>query len=104
MRPPILGLFPKVVPEGGYEHNGQFLPAGTDVCVNMASLLRSTELFGADADVFRPERFLVDEEKRKQMQQSVDLVFGYGQHLCLGKHIAFMELYKVTFEVCNNRC
>lgn len=101
MRPPILGLFPKVVPSEGIELHGQKLPAGTWLCMNLSALLRSTSLFGDDADVFRPERFLeLGETERAEMRRNVEMVFGYGQHQCLGKPIALMELHKVIFEVC----
>jgi cytochrome P450 len=100
MRPPLLGLFPKVVPTPGDCFHGKHIPAGTSICMNTSSLLRSTSLFGADADVFRPERFIaLDKAKRSEMERNVELAFGYGQWMCAGKTIAFMELNKVIFEV-----
>ncbi|KAJ5179054.1 cytochrome P450 [Penicillium capsulatum] len=103
MRPPILGTFPKVVPDGGVEYHGKFIPAGTNMCMNTSSLLCSKELFGNDADIFRPERFTeLSEEDRSAMKRSVDLAFGHGQNQCLGKHIALMELFKITFELLRN--
>jgi cytochrome P450 len=103
MRPAILGLFPKTVPAGESPvFHGKILPPGTDVCMNMSALLQSTDLFGADAAVFRPERFMeVDEERRKQMEQDVEMSFGYGGWVCAGKNIAMMDMVKVVFEVCS---
>ncbi|CAN9270111.1 unnamed protein product [Alternaria alternata] len=101
MRPPILGLFPKIVPldESPIFHE-KLLPPGTAVCMNMSSMLQSTALFGADADVFRPERFTeADEETRRQMELDVEMVFGYGGWVCAGKNIAMMDIAKVVFEV-----
>lgn len=101
MRPPILSFFPKVVPanESPVFH-GKMLPPGTSVGMNMSSMLRSTALYGADAEVFRPERFLeVDNETRKRMELDVEMVFGYGGWVCAGKTIAMMEIAKVVFEV-----
>ncbi|KAI6296804.1 Cytochrome P450 monooxygenase aba1 [Pyricularia oryzae] len=100
MRPPLLGLLPKVVPAGGDTLAGHHVPAGTAVCVNASSLLRSEALFGPDTDVFRPGRFLdlQDPEARAAMQRNVELAFGSGQWQCVGKTIAFMELHKVVFE------
>ena len=103
MRPPILGLFPKIVPldESPIFHE-KLLPPGTAVCMNMSSMLQSTALFGADADVFRPERFTeADEETRRQMELDVEMVFGYGGWVCAGKNIAMMDIAKVVFEVCS---
>ncbi|KAK7959300.1 uncharacterized protein PG986_004154 [Apiospora aurea] len=49
MRPPLLGLLAKVVPAGGDTLAGKHVPAGTAICTNVSSLLRSTKMFGADA-------------------------------------------------------
>lgn len=76
------------------------MPAETAICANLSSLLRSEKIFEADADTFRPERFLqVDEVARCGMQQAIELSFGSGQWMCTGKNIALMELYKVVFEL-----
>lgn len=102
MRPPLLGFWPKVVPAGGDQFHGKHIPEGTSIGVNHSSLLRSTSLFGADSDVFDPNRFLrADVAGRKEMERNVELAFGYGQWMCAGKQIAFMELFKVVFEVGN---
>ncbi|KAM0123762.1 hypothetical protein ACHAO1_011221 [Botrytis cinerea] len=100
MRPPLLGLFPKIVPDGGEEFHGMFIPAGTAICMNTSSLLRSTALFGDDAEVYRPERFMeLEKSKRGEMERNVELAFGYGQYMCVGKTVAFMELNKSIFEI-----
>lgn len=101
MRPPLLGLLPKVVPKGGDTLAGQRVPAGTAICANASSLLRSEALFGPETDVFRPARFLdlPDDDARAAMQRNVELAFGWGQWQCVGKTIAFMELHKIVFEV-----
>jgi len=52
--------------------------------------------------MFRPERWLEtweDEERPRAMNGAVDLVFGYGRYLCLGKLMAAMELNKVFVEL-----
>ncbi|RYO81973.1 hypothetical protein DL766_003474 [Monosporascus sp. MC13-8B] len=103
MRPPLLGLLPKVVPAGGDTFYGQHVPAGTAVCMNTSSLLRSKNMFGEDAGIFRPERFMeLGNEARSTMERNVELIFGYGQWQCVGKTIAFMELNKSIFEVLRN--
>lgn len=100
MRPPLLGLWPKVVPAGGDTFHGKYLPAGTSVGVNHSALLRSTCLFGDDADVYNPDRFMrLEPCRRREMERNVELAFGYGQWMCAGKSIALMELNKVVFEV-----
>lgn len=101
MRPPVLGLLPKVVPAGGDTLGGQWVPGGTNVCSNTGALLRSRSLFGPDADVFRPERFteLEGASSRRDMERNVELAFGSGQWQCVGRRIAFMNLSKTIFEV-----
>ncbi|KAK3937750.1 cytochrome P450 [Diplogelasinospora grovesii] len=100
MRPPAPGLYPKSVPPQGDVIHGKFIPGGTAVGMNTAALVRSTALFGPDADLFRPERFLeVDADTRAEMERNVELVFGYGRWMCAGKPVAFMELNKIFFEL-----
>ncbi|KAI0385461.1 HET-domain-containing protein [Hypomontagnella monticulosa] len=103
MRPVSVGLLSKQVPLGGDIVDGIFLLGGVSVGMNMTSLLRSKSLFGDDANLFRPERFLDVEGKAcAEMQHNVDLTFGYGRWICAGKLIAMMELNKIYFEVRNN--
>ncbi|KAK7757415.1 hypothetical protein SLS62_000428 [Diatrype stigma] len=95
-----LGFNPKVVPPEGDTIHGKFIPGGTSVGMNLASLMRSKSLFGADAGMFRPERFLeIGGAARSEMQRNVELNFGYGRWMCAGKPLAFMELNKVFFEL-----
>lgn len=99
-----LGFNPKVVPPEGDTIHGKFIPGGTCIGMNFASLMRSKKLFGDDADMFRPERFLeINEAARSEMQRNVELNFGYGRWMCAGKPLALMELNKVFFEVCVHR-
>ena len=100
LRSPAPGLYPKTVPPEGDVVHGKFIPGGTAIGMNTSSILQSKVMFGKDADLFRPERFLeADEAKRIEMERNVELIFGYGRWMCAGKPIAFMELNKVFFEV-----
>ncbi|KAI1864025.1 uncharacterized protein JN550_009045 [Neoarthrinium moseri] len=100
MRPPAPGLYPKTVPPEGDVIHGKFIPGGTAIGMNTASLFSSITHFGNDADVFRPERFTeATEAQRTEMERLVELGFGYGRFMCAGKAVALMELYKVFFEL-----
>ena len=61
---------------------------------------RSTNIFGPDANVFRPGRWLdVPEAQLTQMERNNELIFGYGRFKCLGQSVALLELNKVFVEV-----
>jgi hypothetical protein len=63
--------------------------------------MRLKNIFGEDADVFRPERWLeAGEEERKRMEGVVGLCFGWGKYSCLGRRVAEVESGKVLVEVC----
>lgn len=98
--PPVASLISKVAPPDGDTYNGIFIPGGTRIGYSAWALHHSKTMYGADADVFRPERWLEAKgEKLDSMKRSQELVFGYGKYGCLGKTIAFLELNKVFVEV-----
>ncbi|KAI4865910.1 cytochrome P450 [Hypoxylon rubiginosum] len=100
IRPITTNMLSKEVPKGGDTIDGKFIPAGTAIGVNISSMLRSKAVFGEDADMFRPERFLeVDATTRSELQRHVELTFGYGRWMCAGKSIALMEMNKIFFEL-----
>lgn len=90
----------KEVPKGGDVLHGKFVPGGTRIAHSTWSILRNTSVFGDDADLFRPERWLKAEPtKRAQMEKTTELVFGHGRWGCAGKSVAFLELNKIFVEV-----
>ncbi|KAH8657852.1 cytochrome P450 [Xylariales sp. PMI_506] len=100
MAPPLMAGFPKQVPPGGDVVCGKALPAGTAVHVNFIALMRHESVFGQDANVFRPERFLeCDEATRLKMVKVIDLNFGHGRWLCLGRVLALIEMNKIFVEL-----
>ncbi|KAI1205010.1 cytochrome P450 [Annulohypoxylon truncatum] len=103
IRPVTTSMIAKEVPREGDTINGKFIPGGMIVGSNFQSLLRSKALFGEDADVFRPERYLeLDQKACAEMERNVELSFGYGRWMCAGKPIALMELNKIFFELLRN--
>jgi cytochrome P450 len=101
MWPPVQGLGFKRVPPGGDVISGLFVPGGTEVGQGFFAIGRSVAVWGDDADIFRPERWLeADDERLRVMNAAVDTHFGAGKYSCLGKPIAMMELTKAVFEVC----
>lgn len=100
--PPVTGLMPTVVPPGGDVICGIHLPEGTEVGWSAFGVQHNKEVYGLDAETFRPERWLEvkDEEHLRAMNSTWELVFKYGKWQCLGRSVALMELNKVFVEVC----
>ncbi len=127
MHPPFVGLpFKEVPPQGDTLPDGRFVPGGVRIAPSIWALTRLPDVFGADIDVFRPERWLAgesrfgeDEEEEEgegegeageesketeaehilRMRRTLDLIFGYGRWACAGKSLAFLELNKTIFEM-----
>lgn len=79
--PPAFGLLPKVVPPKGDVLGGQFVPGGTKIAFNSWMGMRRTDVFGADVDVFRPERWTeASPDDLRKMQRVVDQIFGWGRY------------------------
>ncbi|KAK0636053.1 cytochrome P450 [Bombardia bombarda] len=98
--PPASGAFFKTVPPGGDMINGMFIPEGTQIGSSPFGIHHSKKTFGADAELFRPERWLeADEQQLALMTNTVDLVFHHGKYQCLGKTVAMMEFDKVFVEL-----
>ncbi|KAJ9644915.1 hypothetical protein H2204_001377 [Knufia peltigerae] len=93
---PAVGLnITRKVPLGGAELGCHKLPGGTEVAVNGWVLHRDTSIFGEDAEVFRPERWIEgDKENIKRMERCM-FQFGGGSHVCIGRHLALLEMNKV---------
>ncbi|KAF3021124.1 hypothetical protein E8E14_013600 [Neopestalotiopsis sp. 37M] len=92
---PAVGLnITRHVPKDGVELDGVFLAGGTRVAVNGWVLHRDKDIFGEDADVYRPERWLEDEEMAKKMDRFM-FQFGGGAHVCIGRNLALLEINKV---------
>lgn len=100
--PPVAGLLPKKTPPGaGDVLAGKYVPPGTEIGWNAWGVMHDRATFGADADVFRPERWLdtADEAKVARMVEAQGVVFGAGKHGCLGRGVAMLELDKAVAEL-----
>ena len=91
---------------------GKFLPEGTVVGCNAWTVHRDKNIYGADADDFRPERWMASEgskditneakiqakieAKRNQIRrmENLSFAFGGGPRVCIGKNIAMLEIIK----------
>ncbi|KAF2469384.1 cytochrome P450 oxidoreductase [Lindgomyces ingoldianus] len=97
--PPEMQLRERMAPPEGDFIGGYNIPGGTYVGFN-AIALQHNKIYGEDTEVYRPERwFDKDEERRKQMQRTLDLMFSHGSSKCLGLDIAYMEMNKLVVEL-----
>lgn len=80
------------MPPGGTSIAGRYIPAGKVVGVNAWVAHRNHEVYGEDADDFRPERWL--KEDTSDMYRCF-LSFGSGSRTCLGKNISLLEMSKL---------
>ncbi|OTB02447.1 hypothetical protein M426DRAFT_13424 [Hypoxylon sp. CI-4A] len=96
IHPPFGMHLERVTPPEGLEVCGQKLPAGTIVGMNAWVVHRDPDVFGADADSWRPERWLEGDEARIKKMDASLLTFGAGHRTCLGKHISYLEIFKLV--------
>ncbi|PYI06870.1 cytochrome P450 pisatin demethylase [Aspergillus sclerotiicarbonarius CBS 121057] len=90
--------FPRVVQpgaEGIIPSLSSPLPVGTTVSANTYVLGRSRELWGDDVDEWTPQRWLGDDEHRRQMETKF-VAFSKGPRGCIGRDLALLVLAKAV--------
>ena len=97
MHPAVGLLLERIVPKQGVTLCGQFIPAGTIVGINPWVVHRSKEVFGEDATLYRPERWLEAEGEQLKLMERTNFAFGYphSARVCVGKNISLLEMYKL---------
>ncbi|KAL8680910.1 MAG: hypothetical protein Q9186_002922 [Xanthomendoza sp. 1 TL-2023] len=94
----------RVVPKEGLAlPDGAFIQPGTIVGMHPWVINRNHSIFGRDADFFIPERWLQKEHEdpftfttRVSLMKNTMLSFGAGKRACIGKHLAFLNIYKIV--------
>ncbi|KAJ2968651.1 hypothetical protein NUW58_g10177 [Xylaria curta] len=92
----------RVVPEGGATISGRFFPANTIVGINSWVAHRNTQIFGADADEFNPERWLISDKDKLAAMNRQWIPFGMGSRTCIGRHISTLEISKLIPRIVND--
>ncbi|TVY68046.1 Cytochrome P450 monooxygenase [Fusarium oxysporum f. sp. cubense] len=94
---PAAGLMlERIVPARGLEVNGHHIPGGTIVGVNAWVLHRNKDIFGHDADRWRPSRWIEASTEQKRRMENYMFAFGAGSRTCIGKNISLLEMYKMV--------
>lgn len=75
---------------------GHQIPGGTIVGCNPWVVHRHPEVFGADPDTFRPERWIQAKPDQLREMKASMLQFGAGARTCIGKNISLLEIYKLV--------
>ncbi|KAI0907317.1 cytochrome P450 [Ustulina deusta] len=88
-----IGL-PRQIPEGspGIHLHGYYFPAGTVLSVPTYTIHHSKEIWGKDADEFRPERW----ENATPRQRNAFIPFSHGPRSCVGRNVAEMEMKMIA--------
>ncbi|OTA57976.1 benzoate 4-monooxygenase [Hypoxylon sp. EC38] len=88
-----IGL-PRVIPADsqGVEFRGHYFPPGTVLSVPTYTIHHSREIWGPDAEEFRPERW--DEVTPRQRNAFVP--FSTGPRACVGRNVAEMEMKMIA--------
>ncbi|KAM0753089.1 cytochrome P450 [Meredithblackwellia eburnea MCA 4105] len=71
---------------------GEVFPAGTILSVPSYSIHHLESVWGPDAREYRPERWLEDAEKAKELEKALN-IFSVGPRSCVGRNVAMMELF-----------
>ncbi|KAK3501419.1 putative benzoate 4-monooxygenase cytochrome P450 [Neurospora crassa] len=85
-----IGL-PRQIPHDaaqGVHIQGYYLPPGTVLSVPTYSIHHSKEIWGPDADEFKPERW----ERLTARQKNAFIPFSHGPRSCVGRNVAEMEM------------
>ncbi|KZT27192.1 cytochrome P450 [Neolentinus lepideus HHB14362 ss-1] len=82
------------------------VPEGTSIIISVAAYNRDKSLWGADADVFNPDRWLDTENKQKK-SISVGVIgnlmtFSSGLRSCIGWRFAMTEMQCFLVDLVNN--
>ncbi|KAK3669749.1 hypothetical protein LTR78_010377 [Recurvomyces mirabilis] len=83
------------VPEGGLECSGWFIRPGSVVGINAWSAHYNQNIFGHDANEFKPERWINRDKEGLRAMEAYWMPFGFGARTCLGRHISMLEISKL---------
>nr|GAT60764.1 cytochrome P450 monooxygenase [Mycena chlorophos] len=69
-----------------------YIPAGTKVPFSTMAMHKNKDLWGPDADIWDPDRFLDERNQRVVSNPFMFLPFSAGPRICLGQQFAYHEI------------
>lgn len=97
MYPSIPAPLYRIVPAGGLSVDGHLISPGTVVGISSLAQNRDTAIFGKDAGVFNPDRWLGDESEARYMEAALFNFGGSGPRSCSGRDLALVSKTPVMF-------
>lgn len=99
----ILPLSRPIRTESGELMHEVFVPKGTRIIASIAAYNRNKDMWGEDADVFNPDRWLdgIAKDKKESATGAYAslLTFGGGPRTCLGWRFAVIEIQVFLVEI-----
>lgn len=92
-------MVPRLAKKGGTVVLGHFVPEGAHLSATPWITGRDFAMYGEDAELFRPERWLEASSEQLQMWRKYNFQFGYSTRACAGKEIGLMGVYKLSLQV-----
>ncbi|KIW65684.1 hypothetical protein, variant 2 [Phialophora macrospora] len=101
LRPLVFNPMEREVPANGpgIQVAGVYIPPGTVVAVNTHALNREPTVWGEHPNEYRPERWIECNEAQLQRMERANLFFSAGRRVCIGQHVAWIEMKKVLPEL-----
>ncbi|KAK3209659.1 hypothetical protein GRF29_44g260760 [Pseudopithomyces chartarum] len=75
------------------------ISTGTEVGINTWLAHYDEDVWGPDAQQFRPERWIETSPERLKVMESHFLPFGVGSRTCIGRHIGHLEMSKLLPQI-----
>ncbi|KAI1428439.1 cytochrome P450 [Xylaria sp. FL1777] len=73
----------RLVPAGGATIAGMYFPEGTTVGCLPAAIHLNKDIFGDDVEVFRPERWLTNDQEQLRVMEAAHMGFSRGRRSCI---------------------
>ena len=101
-RPALPFLIPHAATKEDW-YEGMYIPKGTICIANVWHCNHDREVFGEDADEFRPERHLDENGELLpgpvETNQAGHVTLGFGRRICVGKDLAIELLFIDTVRI-----